>query len=331
MALINCPDCGNEISDQSQVCVNCGCPIISRNKKKHFNATFIVAVVFIIIFLFVASLLIINYSKNNDSIQSSGKVELSIKATEAYLDSIYTDFINVQDTLVDSMLDYGNFTTEHDIKEFELIWVLAIESFTKDIDILSENIPAKDYQETWDNFEKYLSDLVKLCEHFTDIDTNNDGVYTSKEGDTLYNKYAPDIKETIINFLEECEGYMLLKVIISTPEPESTAKIETSKEQESAYKNEITCIECGKKALYTYTNPFSNEEENYCYTHYNEIINMMGKMEEDVGNGSYNKHTCEECSKEGTHRYESFTGQVEYYCTEHYEELQAMLNSFGLN
>ena len=27
MSLINCNECGKEISDKAKVCVNCGCPI----------------------------------------------------------------------------------------------------------------------------------------------------------------------------------------------------------------------------------------------------------------------------------------------------------------
>lgn len=328
MALIKCPECGNEVSDQSQICVNCGYPIVSSNPKKKFNKIYLGTIAFFIFIIFIVSLLIINYSKNNNT---SAKVELSIKSTESYLDSIYTDFINGQEKVVNAMIDYGNSTTEQDIKDFEFVWVLAVDSFTKDVDILSKNIPAKEYQETWENFEKYLSTLVKLGEPFTDIDTNNDGIYTSKEGDAIYNKYVPEIKETIIDCLEECENYTTLKVTVSTTEPESTSKTGIPKEQETAYKNENICIECGKKASYTYTNPFSYEVENYCYTHYNEIISIMSAMEDDIGKGSYNIHTCEQCSREGTHRYKSFTGQIEYYCTEHYKELQAMLNSFGLN
>ena len=41
MALINCPECGKEISDNANKCVNCGCPIIKyeniyaeKSKKK---------------------------------------------------------------------------------------------------------------------------------------------------------------------------------------------------------------------------------------------------------------------------------------------------------
>lgn len=90
------------------------------------------------------------------------------------------------------------------------------------------------------------------------------------------------------------------------------------------------CVECGASASYTYTNPFSGKEEDYCYSHYQEILDILGDMEEDVGNSNQSKHTCEECSREGTHRYESFTGQTEYYCTKHYEELMDLLDSLGL-
>lgn len=108
---------------------------------------------------------------------------------------------------------------------------------------------------------------------------------------------------------------------------ESTTSVTTPRATEA----KAACIECGKTANYTYTNPFSGVEESYCYSHYKEIIDIMSMMEDDVGNSSYSKHTCEECGREGTHRYESFTGQTEYYCTEHYEELKDMLEAFGLD
>lgn len=31
MALIKCPECGKKISDKSNVCINCGCPIKKQN------------------------------------------------------------------------------------------------------------------------------------------------------------------------------------------------------------------------------------------------------------------------------------------------------------
>lgn len=31
MALINCPECGKEVSDKAQTCINCGCPLAEIN------------------------------------------------------------------------------------------------------------------------------------------------------------------------------------------------------------------------------------------------------------------------------------------------------------
>ena len=37
MALINCPECGKEISDKSKLCVHCGYPINESTNEKEFK------------------------------------------------------------------------------------------------------------------------------------------------------------------------------------------------------------------------------------------------------------------------------------------------------
>lgn len=59
-------------------------------------------------------------------------------------------------------------------------------------------------------------------------------------------------------------------------------------------------------------------------------IRVNGNAATGTGSGNA-KNTCEICSREGTNRYDSFTGQTEYYCTQHYEELLEMLEAFGIN
>ena len=39
MALIQCPDCGKEISDLAEMCINCGRPI--KQKQQDFHAAFL--------------------------------------------------------------------------------------------------------------------------------------------------------------------------------------------------------------------------------------------------------------------------------------------------
>ena len=70
---------------------------------------------------------------------------------------------------------------------------------------------------------------------------------------------------------------------------------------------------------------FSGETEYYCYTHYQEMQDIISDMEESVGSGSASKHICESCSKEGTHSIVGFSGETEYYCTEHYNEMVEIL------
>lgn len=82
---------------------------------------------------------------------------------------------------------------------------------------------------------------------------------------------------------------------------------------------------CYKEGTKTMTG-FSGKTEYYCQSHYDEIQDIIGGMEEDVGNGSASKHQCEECSKEGTHELVGFSGATEYYCTEHYNEIVEILN-----
>lgn len=113
-------------------------------------------------------------------------------------------------------------------------------------------------------------------------------------------------------------------------ESTTQSKPVTPQYSSSDYSNSYSCTECGNYATKTYKNPFSGITEYYCNTHYQEILDIIGMMESNVGNSNQSKHTCEQCSKEGTHVYKSFTGQTEYYCTKHYNELMDMLDAFGI-
>lgn len=47
---------------------------------------------------------------------------------------------------------------------------------------------------------------------------------------------------------------------------------------------------------------------------------------------SSSSHTCEECSRTGTHSYISpFSGEKEWYCDTHYEELKNLLGQFEMD
>lgn len=82
------------------------------------------------------------------------------------------------------------------------------------------------------------------------------------------------------------------------------------------------CMKEGVKAV----TGLSGYPEYYCQDHYDELQDMISDMEEDVGNGSYSQHKCEECSKEGTREITGLDGNPEYYCTEHYNQLVDLVN-----
>lgn len=250
-------------------------------------------------------------------ITESPIVRLTKNEAKAIFDSNYEDFVKLIDDLSDA-IDYWNdndFTTLDDIHTYENMWQSMADTARAIQDSMLKNLPLEMYEADWNQFAEYMSELATILEKGTNMNTNGDSEYTGDEMATL-------IREISSEFVD-----------IAYIADDLATEIKTSFEENNSSDSNSghTCTECGKNAPHSYTNPFSGGIEYYCETHYQEIIDMMGEMEEDVGQSSQSKHTCEQCNREGTHRYDSFTGQTEYYCTQHYEELMEMLESFGLD
>lgn len=101
-------------------------------------------------------------------------------------------------------------------------------------------------------------------------------------------------------------------------------EMERDVESSSQGQNYCEASECYSKAEYA-VEGFSGVE-HYCKKHYDEMMEVISTMEEDVGAGSYSQHLCESCNKEGTKSIIGFSGETEYYCTEHYNEMVEILN-----
>lgn len=88
------------------------------------------------------------------------------------------------------------------------------------------------------------------------------------------------------------------------------------------------CLVCGNEATHSMTGIASGELEWYCDAHWKTIQDTIGGMEKDVGESNASKHQCQApgCSKEGTNRIEGISGEYEYYCTEHYQEMVDLYN-----
>ena len=53
MALINCPECGKEVSDKAEVCMNCGYAIKQYVEKKNIMRN-IICIIVLNVVLFIA-------------------------------------------------------------------------------------------------------------------------------------------------------------------------------------------------------------------------------------------------------------------------------------
>lgn len=237
---------------------------------------------------------------------------------KSVFDAAYDDFVELINGM-QATLAYWNdndFETLDDIYAYEDMWQAQADAAKAIQDALLEKMPPKTYEKDWMQFAEYMGEVSAALAKGSNMNPDGDNQYT---GDEMANL----IREISQEFLDICYPAEELATEIKEGLNATTT---TTPNADSGH----TCTECGKNASRSYANPFSGKTEYYCETHYQEILDIMGEMEEDVGNSNQSKHTCEECSREGTHRYESFTGQIEYYCTEHYEELMDLLDSLGL-
>lgn len=65
------------------------------------------------------------------------------------------------------------------------------------------------------------------------------------------------------------------------------------------------------------------------YMQWNDIKGTVSLYVSSVSSESTSVHRCEVCSDAGWHKYNSFTGQTEYYCDKHYKELMALFDALS--
>lgn len=83
MALINCPECGKEISDTCDACIHCGYKLSnnasSKDKKTNKKKVPIIAILLVIVIIIgisIASILIINSIRENNRIEQEKQEQL---------------------------------------------------------------------------------------------------------------------------------------------------------------------------------------------------------------------------------------------------------------
>lgn len=78
MALIKCPECGKEISDQSKTCIHCGFPLERKKSKENTTKITIIVVALLVLLAIIAGLLLLFFSSNKN-VETSIKKEVQLE------------------------------------------------------------------------------------------------------------------------------------------------------------------------------------------------------------------------------------------------------------
>lgn len=194
-------------------------------------------------------------------------------------------------------------------------------------------IASGDYAGT---FRSILSDIDKYMEEGIEPNTvvvTEDGSLLPAEaqqeseisGEAIIDKDS--IKEDASSGQEDVNQQKESEKQEKPPQVEQTEKQKVDSEKSKVSENFCQADGCRKIGTHSITG-ISGQTEWYCDDHYREILDILDMMEKDVGKGSSSKHICEAggCTKEGTHSIIGFSGQTEYYCSEHYQEMEAIIS-----
>ena len=163
MALINCPECGKEVSDKAKVCTNCGVKI----KKKSNKILKLVISIVVVILIFVVGIFYFINKQNQEKLISQYKEQASV--VDNQISSILDGSVSDANTIIDIKKQYE--ALDENVKNY----VTNKEDFENFvIEINSEN------------FKDYFDIIVE----FSNMQTN----LTSK---FFLNEYSNTADETI--------------------------------------------------------------------------------------------------------------------------------------
>lgn len=203
MALINCKDCGNEISDKAKQCVFCGCPIKKEGKnKKIITRIIICSIIVILLSIFLLKNILIGDNDNNNNNESYSIVG-EWKRNEGEYFEIFDDgtfyyygfFLKFVDNVYEDERGFTNYdgkcaikgryelTGEHKIKFYDAELV----GYGKKCGGLNKMIAALVYGVTEDNTQ-ICDNTGGICiDGYSYKKTNSTPYQIDKEGNKILN------------------------------------------------------------------------------------------------------------------------------------------------
>ena len=212
MALIQCPECNNEISDQARKCKFCGYPIRKSKTSKHkFGKKFIIIVA--CIFLLIAISIFVGYSVYTNQQKAAEKtyadnlskaimtINSGTSDAEYVGDLVYNVWYNsIFDKYDDDTLKYmgttfnkslENLFSDADFEEKVYNLDTTKKSATHYIKLLSS--PSEKYKEPYNDLKDYYASYVTLINLVSDPDGSLNS-YTESYNDAksdVESNYSP--------------------------------------------------------------------------------------------------------------------------------------------
>lgn len=238
MALINCPECGKEISDKAASCPNCGYPISSTEKiiesqdnttvsppttKSNKNVGIIIAIISIIVIAVILVFVVNNIKKKN----AQAKREQAIQEVKTAMDDVDSSLNDLFSALVPTEpFLYGDASSDNYKSNIKTILDAITEKqkiiedayANEDRDFIKELDDYISTNKTYRSWEEYNSEIKKLY---------GDSISNDQAADNLVKEMASSEEE----YHDFKNHYFLLRR--QTPEGLVEYKVEDDYDEES--------------------------------------------------------------------------------------------------
>lgn len=215
MALIKCPECGKEISDQSKKCPFCGYPLKKADKKK------ILGVAGAVVGISILGVTVVYYTNNKNQVEKERQVVLE-----------YNDYINKAN-------DYLTITSKGDdialeyLEDTRAVWYNSI--YEED-DYSTDRYTKDDSGEFYDDFNTaishwYLSDKAKYAES-----NISDSISLADEKFKELKNPPEELDTLYVKMLEVQTSFSDITDFSLNPEGSYTSFVESARNKKDSFK-----------------------------------------------------------------------------------------------
>ncbi len=227
-----------------------------------------------------------------------------------------------------------SFATIDEIKTYESMWQDLSNDANAISSSLTAKLPPKEYEEIWNAYVSCINQLAALFAKGNDLDVNHDGTYTGDELQNVTLKIGyvfVDISNEAVEMTKELKT-LSEKIAASLQTPtDNDEKTDSDNSNASIpFTNEYgtPTTKCAHTGCNNYI--ANSGDTNCCKEHSNRCLDCNKYIDEDAYwcvscIAAAAKPACEACGKDATHTITGITGQTEYYCTEHYNEMKDLL------